>query len=58
MSVDGTRQATKTEAGNRIVPLVPALRRLLVQWQLARPALGRTTSSSAPQKDARFKSGT
>jgi integrase len=37
MSVDGTPQATKTEAGNRTVPLVPALRRLLVQWQLRSP---------------------
>jgi len=31
---DGTPKAPKTEAGNRNVPLLPALRRLLVAWKL------------------------
>jgi integrase len=34
---DGTRKRTKTEAGERVVPLLPALRRLLVAWRLKSP---------------------
>jgi integrase len=31
---DGTPKATKTEAGTRAVPMMPALRRLLATWKL------------------------
>jgi integrase len=34
---DGTRKAPKTEAGVRTVPMLPALRRLLLEWQAASP---------------------
>jgi hypothetical protein len=34
---DGTAKAPKTEAGIRAVPLLPALRRLLVTWKLCSP---------------------
>ena len=34
---DGTVKATKTEAGTRTVPLLPALRRALVAWRLRSP---------------------
>lgn len=34
---DGTAKAPKTEAGTRTVPLLPALRRLLVAWKLRAP---------------------
>jgi integrase len=34
---DGTEKPTKTEAGERTVPLLPALRRLLVAWKLRAP---------------------
>lgn len=34
---DGARKATKTAAGERVVPLLPALRRLLVAWKLKSP---------------------
>ncbi|MFN2471051.1 MAG: tyrosine-type recombinase/integrase [Gaiellaceae bacterium] len=34
---DGTLKAPKTGAGNRTVPLLPALRRLLVEWKLRSP---------------------
>ena len=34
---DGTRTPPKTEAGKRAVPLLPALRRLLVAWRLRSP---------------------
>ena len=34
---DGTAKATKTEAGLRSVPMLPALRRLLVAWKLEAP---------------------
>jgi integrase len=34
---DGTPKAPKTEAGTRTVPLLPALRRLLVAWKLRAP---------------------
>jgi integrase len=34
---DGTAKAPKTEAGARTVPLLPALRRLLVAWKLEAP---------------------
>jgi integrase len=34
---DGTPKAPKTEAGERTVPLLPALRRLLVAWKLRSP---------------------
>jgi integrase len=34
---DGTAKATKTEAGTRTVPLLPALRRALVAWKLRSP---------------------
>jgi integrase len=34
---DGTEKATKTEAGERSVPLLPSLRRLLVAWKLRAP---------------------
>jgi len=34
---DGTEKAPKTEAGNRTVPMLPALRRLLVAWKLRSP---------------------
>ena len=37
MLPDGTPKAPKTVAGERAVPLVPALRRLLVQWKLLAP---------------------
>jgi integrase len=31
---DGTEKQTKTEAGERMIPLLPGLRRLLVEWKL------------------------
>jgi integrase len=34
---DGTMKAPKTEAGERTLPLLPALRRLLVAWKLRSP---------------------
>lgn len=34
---DGTAKTPKTEAGTRVVPLLPALRRLLVAWELRLP---------------------
>jgi Phage integrase family len=34
---DGTPKAPKTDAGTRTVPLLPALRRLLVAWKLRAP---------------------
>ena len=34
---DGTAKPPKTEAGKRVVPLLPALRRLLVEWKLEAP---------------------
>lgn len=34
---DGTAKPTKTEAGERTVPILPALRRLLVAWKLRAP---------------------
>jgi integrase len=34
---DGTAKAPKTEAGKRAVPIVPALRRVLVAWRLRSP---------------------
>ncbi len=34
---DGTAKAPKTEAGARTIPLLPALRRLLVTWKLRSP---------------------
>jgi integrase len=34
---DGTAKITKTAAGERTVPLLPALRRLLVEWKLRAP---------------------
>lgn len=34
---DGTPKAPKTEAGNRVVPLLPALRRALAEWELRSP---------------------
>jgi integrase len=34
---DGTPKPPKTEAGTRTVPLLPALRRLLVAWRLRSP---------------------
>jgi integrase len=34
---DGTAKKTKTEAGERVIPLLPALRRLLVAWKLRAP---------------------
>jgi integrase len=37
MLPDGTPKAPKTEAGERAVPLLPALRRLLVEWKLRSP---------------------
>ncbi len=37
---DGTPKAPKTEAGTRSVPLLPALRRLLVAWRLRSPHTG------------------
>jgi len=37
MLPDGTRKAPKTAAGVRVVPLLPALRRLLVEWKLKSP---------------------
>jgi integrase len=37
---DGTPKAPKTEAGTRTVPLLPALRRLLVAWKLRAPHTG------------------
>jgi integrase len=37
MLPNGNVKAPKTEAGQRIVPLVPALRRLLVAWRLRSP---------------------
>jgi integrase len=36
----GTVKAPKTEAGNRTVPMLPALRRLLVAWKLRSPHPG------------------
>jgi integrase len=41
---DGTAQAPKTEAGARSVPILPALRRLLVSWKLRTPRNDRRTS--------------
>jgi integrase len=37
MLPDGTSKTPKTEAGERTVPLLPALRRLLVEWKLRSP---------------------
>lgn len=37
MLPDGTPKAPKTEAGARTVPMLPALRRLLVDWQVRSP---------------------
>jgi integrase len=37
MLPDGTAKAPKTGAGTRTVPLLPALRRLLVEWKLGAP---------------------
>jgi integrase len=34
---DGTPKAPKTEAGARTVPMLPALRRVLVEWQVRSP---------------------
>lgn len=34
---DGTPKAPKTEAGVRVVPILPALRRALVEWELRSP---------------------
>ncbi len=34
---DGTPKSPKTEAGNRVVPLLPALRRALAEWELRSP---------------------
>lgn len=34
---DGTIKTPKTEAGTRSVPLLPALRRLLIEWKLRSP---------------------
>jgi integrase len=34
---NGTRKPTKTEAGERVVPILPALRRLIVAWKLKSP---------------------
>ena len=34
---DGTAKAPKTEAGKRAVPILPALRRVLVAWRLRSP---------------------
>jgi integrase len=38
---DGTPKATKTEAGARTIPLLPALRRRLVEWKLKSPRTDR-----------------
>ena len=38
---DGTAKAPKTEAGIRSVPLLPALRRLLIAWKLKSPRTDR-----------------
>jgi integrase len=40
MLPDGTPKAPKTDAGTRAVPLLPALRRLLVAWKLRAPHTG------------------
>jgi integrase len=37
---DGTAKAPKTSAGVRTIPLLPALRRLLVSWKLRSPKTG------------------
>lgn len=37
MLPDGTEKAPKTAAGVRVVPILPALRRILVAWRLASP---------------------
>jgi integrase len=37
---DGTAKATKTKAGERAVPMLPALRRLVVAWRLRSPLTG------------------
>jgi integrase/recombinase XerC len=37
MLPDGTVKATKTAAGARLVPILPALRRVLVEWRLRSP---------------------
>jgi integrase len=37
MLPDGSLKPPKTEAGTRTVPIVPALRRLLVAWRLRSP---------------------
>src|SRR5262249_29057485 len=34
---DGTAKPPKTKAGERVVPILPALRRLLVEWKLRSP---------------------
>ena len=34
---DGTEKATKTDAGERTIPLLPSLRRLIVAWKLRAP---------------------
>jgi integrase len=36
----GEAKGTKTEAGERVIPLLPALRRALVAWQLRSPRSG------------------
>ena len=37
MLPDGTPKAPKTEAGARTVPLLPVLRRRLIEWKLGAP---------------------
>jgi integrase len=37
MTPDGTSKTPKTAAGERVVPIMPALRRLLVEWRLRSP---------------------
>ena len=37
MLPDGTAKAPKTDAGMRTVPLLPALRRTLIEWKLEAP---------------------
>ncbi len=60
LSRDGTPKAPKTEAGARTVPLLPALRRLLVAWRLrsprARPGdLIVSTADGGPVQERNFR---
>jgi integrase len=57
---DGTAKAPKTEAGIRTVPIIPALRRLLVEWRLRSPRTRPTdpvvcTASGGPVQERNLR---